>query len=107
MGDQAQGQHLEISSFGGGWVMESLLLHETTFGNGSGPNMCVRIPGEGKTRGEQGQRACPRPMRLGHLRVKEAQPSGTRDAGVGKVSSLSGPEGCSVTGAFPGTSLYM
>lgn len=107
VGDQAQRQSLEISSFGGGWAMESLFLNDTTFGNGSGPKMCVRIPGEGKTRGAKGHRACPRSPSLGHLRMKEAQPEGTRDASVGKVSNLSGPEGYSVTRAFPGTSLYM
>lgn len=66
VGDQAQRQSLEISSFGGGRAMGCLFLHDTTFGNGSGPKMCVRIPGEGKTRGEQGHRACPRSPRLGH-----------------------------------------
>lgn len=46
--------------------MESLFLHDTTSGSGSGPKMGARIPEEEKTRGEQEHRICTRFRRLGH-----------------------------------------
>lgn len=60
MGDQAQRQSLEISSFGevGPWNLFSSMI--LLLANGSGPKICVRILEKERLGGEKGHRACPR-----------------------------------------------